>query len=325
MLLKYFNSNRLSVVIFFVVLPILFWIPSFGKETVENIPMSAGMPVGEWIIKFNHDYRVLASIIALVLIILNGYLLIQLNTVHIFIPYRTQLPLFFYTILTVCITQLNWLTPALVASTLIIILFYRVLGTYKNDGVSISVLDAGLLIALASLVYFPSIFFFICLIITLLLIRPFIWREWVFAFIGLSIPYVFAFSIYYLLDKPASGMFNGMAMDFRGMPVNLKLSQIVNWSYVIFFVVVSSYFIAKAIDSMKIHARKFFLVFLTFFILSLLLFFVISGGAGTGMIYTGSVPLAYLFSYYFTKCRRTWVNDIFFALFIVLLIWQRIN
>jgi hypothetical protein len=184
-------------------------------------------------------------------------------------------------------------------------------------------LDAGLLIALASLIYFPSIFFFICLLITLLFIRPFIWREWVFAFIGLLIPYAFAFSINYLLDKPASGLFNGMAADFKSLPVELKFSQIVNWSYVMFFMVVASYYIAKAIDSMKIHARKFFLVFLTFFVLSLLLFFVIRGG--TGMIYIGSVPLAYLFTHYFVRCRRMWLNDIFFAVFIVLLIWQRID
>jgi hypothetical protein len=323
-MLKYINSNRLSVIILFVLLPVLFWIPSFGKGTVEYIPESGGMPLGDWIINFNHNYRVLASIVGLLLVILNGYLLIQLNTVHIFIPYRTQLPLFFYSILVISITQLNWLSPALIGSTLIILVFYRVFSSYKNEGMSINFLDAGLLVALASLFYFPSIFFFICLLFTILLIRPFIWREWVFAFIGLLIPYAFAFSIYYLLDKPTTGLFQGMADDLGNLPVKFRLSQMVNWLYVIAFMVISSYFIARAIDSMKIHARKFFLVFLTFFGMSLLLFFIIRG-SGTGMIFFGSVPLAYLFTHYFVKCRHNWINNIFLVIFILLLIWQRIQ
>jgi hypothetical protein len=322
-MLKYINSNRLSVVILLVLLPVLFWIPSFSKDTVEYIPASGGMPLGDWIIRFNHNFRVLASIIGLLLIIVNGYLLIQLNTVHIFIPSRTQLPLFFYTVLVIGINQLNWLSPALIASTLLIILFYRVFNSYKNDGISVNFLDAGMLISLASLFYFPSIFFFFCLLITLLLIRPFIWREWAFALIGLLMPYAFAMSVYYLIDKPVSELFSGVAQDMRNLPVDLRFSQIITWSYVLLFTIIASYYIARAIDSMKIHARKFFLVFLAYFVMSLLIFLIIRR-SGTGMVYFGSIPLAYLFTHYFVKCRHTWVNDIFFILFVLLLIWQRV-
>ncbi len=321
-MLKYINSNRLSVIILFVLLPVLFWIPSFGRGTVAYIPEAGGMPPGEWIVNFNSNYRVLASIISLLLVIANGYLLIQLNTVYIFIPYRTYLPLFFYAILVIGVTQLNWLTPALISSTLIIFVFYRTFSSYKNEGMSINFLDAGLLVALASLFYFPSIFFFICLLLTLLLIRPFIWREWVFAFIGLLIPYIFVFSIYYLIDEPVSDLFSGMEKDFSNLPVKFRLSQIVNWIYVIAFTAVASYYIARAIDSMKIHARKFFLVFLTFFIMSALLFLIIRG-SGTGMIYFGAVSLSYLFTHYFVKCRHNWINTITLVIFILLLIWQR--
>lgn len=322
MLLRYINSNRLSVVILCVLLPIVYWIPSFSRDTVAYITPVGGMPLGAWIVSFNTELRVLASIVALLLIILNGYLLIQLNTVHIFIPYRTQLPLLFYIIFALSITQYHWLTPALVASTLIILYFYRVFSAYRNDGISINFLDAGLIISVASLIYFPAIFLFAGLIFTLLLLRPFIWREWAFGFIGLIIPYAFAFSIYYLLDIPGSELFQSMREGLQVSPVPLKLSQIVGWLYILFFVVIASYYIARAIDSMKIHARKFFLVFLAFFALAFILFFVIRG-TGTGMIYVAAVPLAYLFAHYFIRCRQNWINEIFFALFIILLIWQR--
>jgi len=88
--------------------------------------------------------------------------------------------------------------------------------------------------------------------------------------------------------------------------------------------IIASYYLARAIDSMKIHARKFFLVFLVYFIVALIIFFAIRG-VGTGMVFIGAVPLAYLFTHYFVRCKHNWINDMFFATFLILLIWQRIS
>ena len=324
MLLKYFNSNRISVIIIFLLLPVLYWIPSLAQGAAEPLAEIKGMPFGRWVTSFNENFRVLASLIALLLIILNGYLLIQLNTVHIFIPIRTQLPLFFYIILSISVIGMQHLTPALVSSTLMILVFYRVFSAYKVDGISINFLDAGLLISTASLFFFPAILFFLYLLIGLLLLRPFIWREWVFAFIGIFLPYAFVISVYYLLDIPADDLFRDMGDSFAKVPKGLNMSQIISWSYVLTFTLIASYYIAKAIDSMKIHARKFFLVFLSYFLIAVIVFFAVTG-SGSGMVYYAALPLAYLFSYYFVRCNRNWINDIFFGLFLLLLLWQRIG
>jgi hypothetical protein len=233
------------------------------------------------------------------------------------------LPLFFYALLTIGVTQLGHLTPALVASTLIIIVFYRIFNTYKSERISLNFVDAGLLIGLASLFYFQSILFFAFLLVALAIIRPFIWREWAFACIGLLLPYLFVFSYYYLRDIPIGEFFTGLSVAFQRDPAHLPISQLANWGYVLFFIIVSSYILANAIDSMKIHARKFFLSFLAYFLCSVIIFFVIPG-SGMQMVYFTAVPLAYLFSYYFVRCKRNWINELFIALFILLLIWQRI-
>jgi hypothetical protein len=324
MLLKYINSNRITITILFLLLPVVYWFPSLLQGAGEQLTEIKGVPFGSWIVSFNENFRVLASILALLLIITNGYLLIQLNTVHIFIPFRTQLPLFFYITLTISITQLHHLTPALIASTLMIFLFYRIFSTYRVDRISINFLDAGLLLATASLFYFPAIFFFPFLLAGMTLIRPFQWREWVFVIIGMGIPYAFVMSGYYLLDIPLSNLSDGISESFNRVPKNLSLNQIINWSYILLLIAITSYYIATAIDSMKIHARKFFLVFLVFFLVALLIFLIV-GGAGTSVVYFAAIPLSYLFSHYFVKCRRNWINDLFFALFVLLWLWQRIQ
>jgi hypothetical protein len=293
---------------------------------VNSIPISetAGVPLGKVIFLFSRNFRLISSIIALLLIIVNGYLLIQLNTVHIFIPFRTQLPSFFYVTLAMGMTQLHQLTPALVSSTLLILVFYRIFNAYKAEEISTNFLDAGLLISTASLVYFPSLVFFLFLLAGISLLRPFIWREWAFAVLGLILPYFFLISVFYLADIPVAGFYKDIADSFIKTAQDFRLSNVVNWSYVLLFMLISSYFMAIALDNMKIHARKFFMVFLVFFLFSVFIFLIMPG-AGAGMVYFVSVPLAYLFSYFFVKCKRTWINEIFFVLFLLLLLWQRIN
>jgi hypothetical protein len=323
MLLKYINSNRISVVLLISLLPVVYWIPSLFQGSIETTE-TVGVPLGKLIISFNRDFRLISSLIALLFVIVNGYLLIQLNTIHIFIPLRTQLPSFFYVTLAIGMAQSHQLTPALVSSTLMILLVYRIFNTYKTDGISVNFLDAGLLVSISSLIYFPALAFFFFLLAAIILLRPFIWREWTFAVLGLILPYVFLFSLYYLADIAVAGLFKDIADSFIKAKQDFRLSNIVSWSYILFFLLISSYFMASALDSMKIHARKFFLVFLVFFMFSVLVYLIIPS-AGTGMVFFVSVPLAYLFSFYFIKCKRNWINELFFAFFLLLLLWQRIN
>jgi hypothetical protein len=322
MVLKYFNSNRISLVWFISLFPLVYWIPSFFSAAYFQPPEVSGVPFGRLILAFNRDFRFLASLVALILIIVNGYMLIQLNTIHIFIPGRTQLPAFLYSALAISITSLHQLTPQLIASSLLILLLFRILSTYKSEGISLNFLDAGLLVSLASLFYFPAVAFFLFLLFALIILRPFIWREWTFAAIGLVLPYLLLASVYYLVEWPFSGYLTDISATWHKTEQHFRMREIVNWSYIAVLLIIGSIFMIRAIDSMKIHARKFFLVFLDFFLFSVLIFLILPGW-GIGMVFFTSAPLAYLFSYYFVKCRRHWANEILFILLLLLLLWQR--
>ena len=323
MVLKYINSNRISVIVLFSLLPVLYWMPSLFSIAVQHDSEISTIFMGRWIASFNDNFKVLSLLIALLLVMLNGYLLIQLNTVHFFIPVRTQLPFLFYVMLTACFTQHHHLTPELVSSDLLMILFFRLLSTYKIEGISLRFLDCGLLIAIASLFYFPVIFIFPFLLVALGLLRPFAWREWVFSILGLILPYVFVISGYYLADIPVSNLLQDISGEFEKVQKEFRLSQQIYWIFVLAFMLYGSYFLAGALDSMKIHARKSFLAFLVFFLNALLIFLII-GGVGTGMVYIVALPLAYLFTFYFVKHKTGWLNLALLFIFLLLFIAQRI-
>ena len=265
MVLKFFNSSRISVIAITVLIPVAFWIPTLVAIT-SVAHVTPGTLPGRLIDTFNQHSGVLSAVITLLLVMFNGYLLVQLNTVHIFIPVRTPLPAFFYFALIIGFNQLHQLTTALIASTLIIYLLYRVFVTYKTDGESRNFLDAGLLVSTAGLLFLPSLLFFPLLLIGMIILRPFNWREWAYAIIGVIIPIGLLASACYLMDVSMADYFMGYADLFKPSGLRYKTSQLISIAGILAMIGYASYYMVATISNMKIQARKIFIFFLWFFL-----------------------------------------------------------
>jgi hypothetical protein len=83
---------------------------------------------------------------------------------------------------------------------LLIILLNIVLNIYGRKEPYRHVFDAGLLIGIASMIYFPVIYFLVFVWLCLMLFQIFTWREWVIPVIGLAIPYLFAGTWFFWTD-----------------------------------------------------------------------------------------------------------------------------
>jgi len=316
--LRFFNSNSISVLVLLALIPILIWIPDFLKAVPLDQTLTGTVPA-LWIASFNVHFRVLSMLIALLIILTNAFLLIQLNTIHIFIPVRTQLPALFYIVLTAGFNPTHQLTPALVDSLLVIIILYRLFATYKIDGPSVNFLDTGFLIAVASMIYFPAILMFLFLLVSLVMLRPLNWREWVYVFLGLMLPYLFVISGYYVAGVPIRDFFPGFGGLFQHHKQTYSIIQLVGWIFVAGMMIYASYFLASAIDNMKIHGRKIFMLFLWLFLFAVIIYLVIPG-VGMDIVSIAAIPLSYLFSHYFCNCTRNWINEGLLSLFLVMMV-----
>ncbi len=322
-MLRFFNSNSIGVLVLLVLIPFVYWIPDFFKAVPLQDQAFTGTIPAVWIASFNAHYRVLSMLIALLIILTNAFLLIQLNTFHIFIPGRTQLPALFYIVLTAGFNPTHHLTPALVASLLVILILFRLFVTYKSDGPSVNFLDTGFLIALASLIYFPAILLFVFLIASLIIFRQVIWREWVYIFLGLMLPYLFIVSGYYVAGVPVREFFAGISELFEHHRQGYDIMQLIGWSFVIGMMIYSSYFMIKAIDNMKIHGRKIFMLLLWLFLFTVIIYLLVPG-VGIDIVSISAIPLSYLFSHYFCNCTRNWINEGLLSVFLILMVLLRI-
>jgi hypothetical protein len=317
--LRFFNSNSLGVFILLVLIPLIYWIPDFIEPVSLPAQAFAGTLPALWIQSFVAQYSILSMIVALLIILVNAFLLIQLNTIHIFIAVRTPLPALFYIIIAAGINPVHQLTPALVSSLLVIFILFRLFITYRYDGPSANFLDTGFLLSVASMIYFPVLIIVIMVVVGLVILRPVEWREWAYLLIGLALPYAFLFTGFYVADLPLSGFFPGFSGLFTYPHQAFSIMQLIGWLIVVGMMVYASIFMYAAIDNMKIHGRKIFILLLWLFLIAAGIYAALPGST-TDLVTIAAIPLAYLLTHYFSSCTRNWINESLLAVFFVLMV-----
>jgi uncharacterized membrane protein YtjA (UPF0391 family) len=157
----------------------------------------------------------------------------------------------------------------------------------------------------------------------LALLRPFNWREYTYVLVGMALPYFFLYSGYFLTNKSAGLFFDSMQGLMKRQEVTVRLIDWIGGAFMAAMLLYGSYFMLTTIDNMKIQSRKMFFLFLWLFLVSMVLGIVIPA-VSTDMVYFAGIPTAFLFSHYFHKCSKNWLNELLFSLFLVLLILIRL-
>ena len=151
----------------------------------------------EWI----GSQQTLSHIIAILLLLIQGTLINSLvienrmsNEVNLF-------PGVFYVLISCLIPDFLYLSPVLIGNTFVLVVLIELFATYKNPACADKIFNSGFWIGVASLFYFPFIFFFIFLMAGLNTLRAFNVRERLMTLIGLFIPYLLAGLYYFWFDQ----------------------------------------------------------------------------------------------------------------------------
>ena len=81
------------------------------------------------------------------------------------------------------------LSPTLICNFITIWMLYKLFNIYKQADVKGIMFDLGMLVALGSLIYFPFIVMLPLIWISLIIFRPFSWREWITPLMGVIVVY----------------------------------------------------------------------------------------------------------------------------------------
>lgn len=211
------------------------------------------------------------------------------------------------------------LTPTLLCNFLLIWMLDKSLNIYHTGNALAEVFDMGMIVAIGSLIYFPFLGMFPIVWVSLILFRPFNWREWISGVIGFLTVYFLLGVIYFWNDRMDD--FYGIWSPLQ-QPFPLQLNFDIE-SYDYFVLVPLALILLLFLNSLRknfyksiVHVRKAFQLLFLMLLCSLL-------SASLTDVFPdyhfmlSLMPLSIYMAYYFNHARIKWMYE---GLYLVLLI-----
>ncbi len=325
MLLRILKNNTTSGYLFILFFTVLAWLPQLANSPKRMIFDEHPMPLFSLIVDFIPADSLASAILALVILILTGLYLISLNNNYSIISSRTLLPAFFFLMIASSIEGLHRMQPALLAMVFFLPALDKLLSSYKTERLSYNYFEASFLIGAGSLMYFNLIYFIIIVWIALLILRPVIWREWIFTILGIITPWFFFAAGFYLVNESLQPVVDMVIANFIVKDPHdfIRLPEIIFFSFLFLLMILASRHILQSMHKMKVLPRKIFVLFFWIWLLSAAIFLFIET-ANIELLVLAAIPVSFLLGHYFQSLRPGFWSNLFLWLVLAgvqLLVW----
>jgi hypothetical protein len=222
----------------------------------------------------------------------------------------------FYIVASSVFAPFLFLSPPLFCNFFLLYVLHKILSEYKNPDSISSMFDLGLIIALGTLIYFPFVLFLLFLWLSLIILRPFNWREWLSVIIGF-ITVIFFLGVYYFWNERLLDFYEIWRPLANTFPLIIKI-QITD--YIVLFPIVACLllgigYIRQNFFKSFVHVRKTFQLLFFLFIIAGLSFYLKTDFRINHFLLC-VIPVATVLAYYFASAKIKWIYE---TLFIVLI------
>ncbi len=236
---------------------------------------------------------------------------------HHILTKKSWLPALMFVVLSACTPGLLWLNPQLIAGFFLLGALHLLLATYRTDKAFGPVFNSGILIGIAALFYLPSIVFLLFALVATILLRPFIWREWVILILGSTVAPIYA-GVYYFWNDKLHIMTQEVVINpiihrdfFLKLPVEYYL--LTAMTGLMLFVSAGRFLSGAGTSTLK--TKKGISVMVWFLVFSLLAILPAQNNSVAGIIFA-IYPISLFVSNYFLVARRVWLAEVIFVSFV---------
>lgn len=320
-MLQFFKQYNPLVILPLIMLGVFLWMPfrTGGEEQAfyfQNYPDA----LYHSLLSFINESVLLSKSIGLLMAIFVAALMVQLNIRFFFLGERSYLPALFYMGIIGSFGFLHFFSPVYILSIGLLLFLFKALETYKYERIAYQYLDIGLLILIVSLFYFPVIFFIPLVWVVQNILRPFRWKESIFVIIGYAIPGLLLAGVLFFSDNQFLNRYISGFSPWKPFTYTFTQTQKIFLALVLVAIFLASIILIRTLISRKIHVRRSFQVFFTFFLYSVLLYLVIPMFSAE-LILIAAIPVSFLLSDFFIhNSRRRWVRVVFVFFWLVVLL-----
>jgi len=185
----------------------------------------------------------------------------------------TFLPAMAYLLITSLLPEWNYLSSPMLANSFIIWMFIYLFRLYNSSNAKAQVYNIGLITGITSYIYLPSAAFLLCVLLGLMILKPFRFNEIVLFFLGCLTPYYFHGVYLFLFGELSFRNF------FPHISVRIPLLKNSIWlagSILLLTIpfLVGGYFVQANLRKMLIQVRKNWSVLLIYLLLAFFVPFV---------------------------------------------------
>ncbi len=315
MFVQLFKSNSASAFIFIPLIAIAMWTTGF-IHPLETPLLKHAMPLYVLVAKpFTNSY--ISISIALIFVLAEAFILNYIINEHEVLRKKSYLPALFYVISMSSNKAMFMLHPLIFSNFFLLFAFNRLLDSYRKERAFSHFFDAGFLVSIATLFYFPYIVFFPVLAASLVILRPFNWREWVIATVGIILPYILAASFYFLYNQLDYLIYDKMFFPFtkhlhqEALSRSFYFSSSIQWAILI--LAIASLF--TGMGNVQQKTKKAIVIAIWLFLAAVASIGFVRD-VSTSCFAALALPVSIFYAHYFMNLKRYWVAEILFTLFL---------
>ncbi len=213
------------------------------------------------------------------------------------------------------------LSPILICNFLTIWMLDKLLSTYRRTEIKPLMFDLGMIVALGSLVYFPFIVMLVLLWCSLMIFRPFSWREWVAAPVGFGTVYFLLGVVYLWFDRMDEFYEIWLPLTYP-FPTSIHI-DIYDYLVLIPLIAIMVLFIITLKQNLfksVVHIRKSFQLLFCMFALAAVSFYL-NADWSINHFLLAAPPIAIYMTYYFSYATKRWFYESIFTLLLLTIIY----
>ena len=190
-MLRLFQTIQPTALVFLILYTVLLQFGNFVSlpvlQNTAQTPISQGL--FEWLDNIFLHAPKLYLILGVVFCFMQALILSSLANDSKWLSQSTYLPAMSFILYVSVFPGFSAMSAVMIANLFHLLILRQLVMIYKKTLIYVDAFDIGLLIALASLFYLPSLAMVLFFFIGISLLRPFHLKEWIIGLMGLAVPY----------------------------------------------------------------------------------------------------------------------------------------
>jgi len=219
------------------------------------------------------DSFIIFQLLAFLLLFSQATLFNRVCNFQKILPKQNFLPGMSYILITSLVPDWNHFSAPLIINSLMIWVIYKMAALYSSQRAMGAIFNIGILVGIVSLLYLPALAFLILVFFSLIVMRPFRFREWIMAFVGFTFPYYFLIIGLIIAKKfDWNSILPKIVLNLPSIPHSVWITGGIALAVLPF--IIGGFFVQNNLNKMLIQVRKGWALLLMFVITAVLIILI---------------------------------------------------